>query len=59
MTSAEKRARDRERLREWRERKKSDKGKLKTASVSETGFTGCKDCRTCTKYECRHNHNVA
>ena len=20
------------------------------------GFFGCEDCRTCKKYECRHNH---
>ena len=21
------------------------------------GFSGCKDCRTCRKVGCRHNHN--
>ena len=59
MTPEEKREQSRKRLDRWRERNKPQMGKLKTASVSETGFAGCKDCRTCAKHDCRHNHNVA
>ena len=63
MTSEEKqvrnRERDREYLREWRAKHGPKMGELKPASSTETGFAGCRDCKTCKKLGCRHNHNVA
>ena len=59
MTSEERRAQNRDYLRKWRAKNGPKMGELKAASATETGFAGCRDCKTCTKHGSRHNHNVA
>ena len=67
MTSDEKRAQRKERYRNykraWDDRRKQARA-VTTEGESVTfttdkGFGGCRDCRTCEKYGCRHNRRSA